>query len=310
MTTNKTGKQAARAVIMVRPHAFRVNDETAADNRFQAEADASRAEEIRLSALAEHDRVVAQLRDAGVTVHVFDDFGEDDTPDSLFPNNWVSADTKGQVVLYPMYTPNRRRERRGDVVDFLTANYKVAKVTDISANEAEGKILEGTGSMVIDHVNGIAYAAGSQRTDGGLFEEWCRDFGYEPVLFEAKDQDGYPVYHTNVVMGLCEGLVLIGSEMIVGEGERERVLARLRDTGHDIVDLSFSQIENFAGNCLEVSGRDGSLLAISSRAVKALTPDQIAVIEKHLPLLPLDIPTIEMAGGSVRCLMADVHLPD
>ncbi len=300
--------QSPVAVIMIRPHAFRVNPETAADNTFQQGSAATLDSAIAEAARFEFDKVVETLQAAGVVVHVFDDFGERDTPDSLFPNNWISAGPDGRLCLYPMYTPNRRRERRDDVVAFLKSTYDVTDLVDLSANEEEGRILEGTGSLVLDYVARVAYAARSQRTNGALFEEWCAQFGFRPVLFDAVDAHGAAIYHTNVVMGIGSTLAMVGADCIRDSAERARVLDSLRISGHDVVELSQDQIANFAGNCLELAGRDGPVLAISARAVGVLTADQLKTIAAHVRILPLTIPTIELAGGSVRCLMADVHL--
>lgn len=301
-------RQSPESVVMVRPHAFGVNPETAGDNAFQSSGPYDKGA-IARAALQEHDAVVAALNAAGVVVHVFEDSGVNDTPDSLFPNNWISADGQGRIVLYPMYTPNRRRERRSDIIDYLRSHYRVEGVEDWTAEEGEGRILEGTGSIVIDHPERIAYAARSQRTNAALFEKWCAAFGYRPVVFDAVDETGTAIYHTNVVMSVCTGFALLGTQCIPNENERSAVKEALRDGDHDIIELTQEQIANFAGNCLEVMGKDGPLLAISARALKALRPEQVRAIKSHMPILPLTIPTIEMAGGSVRCLMADIHLP-
>ncbi len=293
---------------MIRPHAFRVNEETAVDNKFQATAVDEPAGVLAARALAEVDRVIAALEEAGVTVHVFDDDGTRDTPDSLFPNNWISAGPDGRIVLYPMFTPNRRRERRADVVRMLRGAYDVSEIMDWSSFESEDQILEGTGSIVFDYVNRIAYAARSERADEDLFAKYCDEFGFEQVLFDALDQDGDIIYHTNVVMAVCEKIALVGLDCVADQSDRARISARLSATGHEIVTLTQAQINAFAGNCLELEGESGPVLVMSSRALAAFRPEQIATIERHMAILTFDIPTIELAGGSVRCLMADVHL--
>ncbi|MCE8507957.1 amidinotransferase [Ruegeria pomeroyi] len=296
--------QAPQAVVMIRPHAFRSNPETLADNAFQTD---SATGDTALRALAEFDAAVATLRAAGVRVHVFDDTGTQDTPDSVFPNNWFSTDTGGHVALYPMYAENRRRERRPDVIELLKREYRVSDVIDYSGLEQDGLALEGTGAMVLDHIGRIAYVARSHRADPVLLERFCAHFNYEPVCFDAVDAQGCPVYHTNVLMGIGTDYALICLSMILDPERRRTVAERLAENGRTVIDLTPEQIGEFAGNAIELTGHR-RLLALSARAHAALTPDQIAVIERSAQLLPLAIPTIETAGGSVRCMIAGIHL--
>ncbi len=299
--------QAPSAVVMIRPHAFASNPETRDDNAFQTLANRSAAA-TSLDARNEHDKAVAQLRDAGVRVHVFDDHGEHDTPDSVFPNNWFSTHPGGHVAIYPMFVPSRRRERRADVLELLKQEYRVQDVIDYSGLEQDKLALEGTGAMVLDHVGRVAYTVKSNRADPVLLERFCTHFNYEPIVFEAQDSEGRDVYHTNVLMGIGTEYALICLDMITDPERRATVKARLEESGRTVIDLSHEQIAEFAGNAIELSGRDGLVLALSSRALAALTPEQIAIIEASATPLPLSVPTIETAGGSVRCMIAGIHL--
>ncbi len=299
--------QAPSAVVMIRPHAFASNPETHDDNAFQTLAD--RTGEVTSSvAREEHDQAVARLRAAGVTVHVFEDHGQDETPDSVFPNNWFSTHPGGHVAVFPMYVPSRRRERRQDVLELLKQQYRVQDVIDYSGLEQDGLALEGTGAMVLDHVGRVAYTVKSNRADPILLERFCTHFNYEPMVFEARDEHGRDVYHTNVLMGIGTHYALICLDMIADLERRATVKARLEESGRTVIDLSHEQIAEFAGNAIELRGTDGLVLALSARALTALTPDQISTIEANATLLPLSVPTIETAGGSVRCMIAGIHL--
>ncbi|KII18123.1 citrulline utilization hydrolase CtlX [Phaeobacter sp. S60] len=297
--------QAPGAVVMIRPHHFCSNPETRDDNAFQTLADDT-ADVTSAQALAEFDGAVAALRGAGVSVHVFDDTGTE-TPDSVFPNNWFSTHAGGHVAVYPMYAANRRKERRWDVIELLKRDYRVQDVIDYSGLEQDGLALEGTGAMVLDHIGRIAYTVKSNRADPVLLERFCTHFNFEPMVFEARDAQGRDVYHTNVLMGIGTDYALICLDMITDPTRRAEVAARLEETGRRVIDLTPEQIAGFAGNALELTGHS-RLLALSSRAVDALRADQIAVIERSATLLPLSIPTIETAGGSVRCMLAAIHL--
>ena len=289
------------------------NPHTAADNAFQgALPDGQSAEVTSAMALAEMDAVADALRAAGVRVHVFDD--EDHTrPDSVFPNNWLSTHAGGNVAVYPMYASNRRHERRTDVLEMLKSSYRVQTIIDYSGLEPDGIFLEGTGAMVLDHVSRVAYTAVSHRADAHVLERFCTDFGYEPMAFEALDSTGVPVYHTNVIACIGTDVAMIALEMIPDEARRAAVRERLTVNGRKVIELSELQIREFAGNAVELCGRtpDGRrhyLMVMSSRARRSLRPDQVAVIEKSCTIIDIDIPTIELAGGSVRCMIAAVHL--
>ncbi len=299
--------QAPSAVVMIRPHAFASNPETHGDNAFQTLASRS-ATATSSAARNEHDQAVAQLRAAGIRVHVFDDHGELDTPDSVFPNNWFSTHPGGHVAIYPMYVPSRRRERRSDVIEMLKQEYRVQDVIDYSGLEQDKLALEGTGAMVLDHIGRVAYTVKSNRADPVLLERFCTHFNYEPIVFEAKDALGHDVYHTNVLMGIGTEYALICLDMITDPERRTTVKARLEETGRAVIDLTHDQIAEFAGNAIELAGQDGLVLALSSRTLEALTPEQISIIEASAKPLPLSVPTIETAGGSVRCMIAGIHL--
>ncbi|UWQ34692.1 amidinotransferase [Leisingera sp. M527] len=300
-----TSLQAPSAVVMIRPHHFRSNPETKDDNAFQTLANTS-AETASAQALAEFDGAVETLRGTGVTVHVFDDTTIN-TPDSVFPNNWFSTHAGGHVAVYPMFAENRRKERRWDVIELLKRDYRVQDVIDYSGLEQDGLSLEGTGAMVLDHIGRIAYTVKSNRADPILLERFCTHFNFEPMVFEAKDEAGRDVYHTNVLMGIGTDYALICLDMIVDPARRSQVAARLEETGRNVIDLTQDQIANFAGNALELTGKK-RILALSAKALDALRPDQIAEIERSAEPLPLTIPTIETAGGSVRCMLAGIHL--
>jgi hypothetical protein len=304
-----TREQTAEAVLMIRPYRFYPNPETAADNAFQQSVATSELPEISIAARREFDAAVGTLRDAGVTVHVVDDTATPEKPDAVFPNNWLSTHHDGRVVLYPMYSAARRRERRQDVIDELRKYYRVTSVVDYSAVEEQGHCLEGTGSLVLDHAKKVAYASLSQRTHPEVLQRFCADFGYEPVTFRSASQDGRPVYHTNVIMCVASEFALISLEMIPDGAERQIVWQRLKSTGKEVIELREVQINEFAGNAIELRGGGEKRLVLSERGAAALTASQRKTIEKHARLLPLSLPTIELAGGSARCMIATIHLP-
>ncbi|MGI8819920.1 MAG: citrulline utilization hydrolase CtlX [Chthoniobacterales bacterium] len=302
-------EQSAQAVLMVRPHRFYPNPETAADNAFQAAVAAGELPAVSAAAQAEFERAVETLRAAGVTVHVVDDTATPEKPDAVFPNNWFSTHHDGRVALYPMYSAARRRERRPAVIDELRKHYRITEVVDYSDCEAQGQSLEGTGSLVLDHVNKIAYASLSQRTHAAVLERFGRDFGYEPVKFRSESEPGRPIYHTNVMMCVGSEFALVGLETIPDEAERDGVQNLLESFGKEVIELTRAQIAQFAGNALELQNDRGKLLVLSERAAAALTPDQEGRLRQYAALVPLSLPTIELAGGSARCMLATIHLP-
>jgi hypothetical protein len=305
--------QAPSAVILVRAQRFTPNPATAADNAFQAVPPEGQSDDATSArALAEMDALAQALRDAGVTVHVFED--EDHTrPDSVFPNNWLSTHAGGYVAVYPMYASNRRHERRTDVLEMLKSTYRVQTIVDYSGLEPDGVFLEGTGAMVLDHVSRVAYTARSHRADIAVLERFCADFNYEPMAFDAVDASGVPVYHTNVIACVGTEVALIALEMIPDAQRREQVRERLSVNGRTVVEISEQQVREFAGNAVELCGRTsegkrGYVMAMSARARRSLRPDQVAAIEESCEIVAVDIPTIELAGGSVRCMIAGIHL--
>ncbi|MBD8869903.1 citrulline utilization hydrolase CtlX [Nocardioides donggukensis] len=305
--------QAPSAVVLIRAGRFVPNPHTAADNAFQADAPQGQSADVTSAmALAEMDAVADALREAGVRVHVFAD--EDHTrPDSVFPNNWLSTHAGGNVAVYPMYASNRRHERRADVLEMLKSSYRVQTIIDYSGLEPDGIFLEGTGAMVLDHVSRVAYTALSHRADTNVLERFCTDFGYEPMAFDAVDSAGVPVYHTNVIACIGTDVAMIALDMIPDPVRRAAVRERLTVNGRRIVELTEEQIRDFAGNAVELrgrtpEGRSRHIMAMSTRARRSLHPEQVAVIEESCDVVDIDIPTIELAGGSVRCMIAGVHL--
>ena len=301
--------QSTNSVLMIRPSRFYSNPETAADNAFQRNPDRD-ADALTLVARKEFDAAVQILRAAGVNVHVFEDTVEPEKPDAVFPNNWISTHHDGRIALFPMYSALRRRERRQDIVQELRKHYRVADVIDYSAFEDEGCCLEGTGSLVFDHPNKIAYVSLSNRSNPKVIQRFAHDFSYEPVTFTSIGPNGQPLYHTNVMMCIGKAFAMVGLQMIPNKTERELVRARLEKTGKEIVELSANQIANFAGNAIELHDSSGDkLLALSTRADEALTEDQRKRLSRYAPLMPLRLPAIELAGGSARCMIATIHLP-
>ena len=299
--------------MMIRPVRFAGNPQTLESNRFQVRDAGVQASAAQASAIVEFDGLASALRVAGVKVHVFDDTLEPHTPDSIFPNNWVSFHCDGTVVLYPMLAENRRLERREDLLEALSAahGFRVSRVLDLTHHESGGKFLEGTGSLVLDRVHRIAYACVSQRTDLDVLGDFAQQLDYEVVAFEAEDAGGAAIYHTNVLMCVGSRFAAICSQCI-RQNERAAVLDAMRSTGHAILDLSLEQLANFAGNMLELSTARGELVvAMSTRARDALPAAQRALIEEHAgAIIAAPIPTIEMlGGGSVRCMLAEIHLP-
>jgi hypothetical protein len=311
MTSNNES-QLASAVLMIRPARFESNPLTAESNRFQVSQEASPEQQQR-SAVAEFEALGRVLEENGVTVIRIDDTAEPHTPDSIFPNNWVSFHADGTVVLYPMEAANRRTERRQDIIDSLSRDhgFQVSEIIDFSSHENEGHYLEGTGSMVLDRVNRVAYACLSSRTHLDVLGEFAQRMDYDITAFDAVDKDGAAIYHTNVLMNVGESLAVICADTITRPDQREAVLQRLAETGHEIVMLTHEQLEAFAGNMLELRTATGErLIAMSTRARESLTTGQIDTIEKYGTIVNADIHTIEdSAGGSVRCMLAEIHLP-
>ena len=297
----------SRNVCLVRPACFGYNPQTAATNAFQS---ADGAEAAAGSALVEFDALVQQLQAAGVGVCVVDDTPGPPKPDAVFPNNWVSFHADGTVVLYPMLTPNRRRERRADLVEQVCAQlgFVVRRHIDLSHFETQGRFLEGTGSLVLDHRQRIAYANRSARTDEGLVRHWCQLMDYEPLVFDAATPDGLPVYHTNVLLWIGERSAGVGLDWIAPH-DRERVLASLQASGRSVAQLPGAALQQFAGNMLQLRSHSGStVLVMSAAAAAALPAATLTQLRTHSDALCIAaVPTIErIGGGSVRCMLAEV----
>ncbi len=299
--------QAPSSVVMIRPQHFSSNPLTQSDNAFQRSDVGMSAERIRQAAYDEVTETASVLESRGVTVHVFDDERED-RPDAVFPNNWFSTHSGGHIALYPMEAVNRRKERRSDVIEMLKQQYRVQDVIDYSGLEADGLSLEGTGAMVLDHLDRVAYVARSRRADPIALERFCTHFNFEPMVFDAVDESGTAIYHTNVMMCIATEFAMFGVDGIVDADRRSTVVERLTESGREVIALSNRQIAEFAGNAIELQGHASRLLAISARACASLTPSQKSIIERSCELLPLQVPTIELAGGSVRCMLAGIHL--
>ena len=310
--TTKRESQLASSVLMIRPARFESNPQTAASNRFQGKTDAS-PDEQQESALVQFDDLVSDLGTNGIEAIVVEDTSEPRTPDSIFPNNWVSFHADGRVVLYPMEADNRRTERRMDIVESLDTTYgfQVSEVVDLSHHEQAGHFLEGTGSMVLDRVNRIAYACLSSRTQLDVLGDFAQRLEYDVVAFDAVDRDGVPIYHTNVLMNVGEKLAVICDRAIARDDQRAAVLRRLQETGHDVVSLNYDQLDAFAGNMLELRNKNGDrLLAMSQRAYDSLDKKQQRKLRDNGSIITTVIDDIEnSAGGSVRCMLAEVHLP-
>lgn len=299
--------QTTNELLMIRPVDFKFNEQTAGNNKFQQ---ASEEENVQALALQEFDNFVSLLREKGVNVTVIDDTAEPETPDSIFPNNWVSFHENGQVFLYPMYSENRRRERRDDIIERLGKNFAISGITDLSAHEQKSVYLEGTGSMVLDREHKIAYACLSVRTDQKVLEDFCEQSGYRAIPFQAVDAEGFPIYHTNVMMCIGSGFAVICLDAIPDEKERTTVIKNLSSSGHEIVEISYDQMNRFAGNMLQVQNNNGDLLLImSEQAYLSLNASQIERLEKYSQIVHSPIYTIEKnGGGSARCMLAEIHL--
>jgi hypothetical protein len=301
--------QTASAVLMIRPAGFGANAETAATNVFQRDPRGT-AEEILLRARAEFDALVAALRAHGVDVHVVEDTPEPPKPDAIFPNNWVSFHADGSAVLYPLLAPSRRAEVRPEVLSELARRGARAqgRIIDLRAGCGETEFLEGTGSLVLDRVHRVAYACLSPRTARAPLERFCRELAYEPFPFHAADARGVPIYHTNVMLSVGTRVAIACLESVRDARERRTLEERLVQSDHELVALSLAQMEEFAGNTLELRARDGrALFVLSVRALRALHAEQRARLERHGTLVSSELETIEThGGGSARCMLAEL----
>jgi hypothetical protein len=301
-------QQISESIFMVRPAHFGYNEQTAESNSFQNIV--QDITDISLKAIAEFDTAVATLKEAGIEVWVIEDTTDVIKPDAIFPNNWISTHEDGTIVIYPMLTPNRRAERRNDVVEKLQAQYQVSKLVDLSNYESQRQFLEGTGSIVFDHEARLAYACLSPRTDLPVLQHLCREIGYQPIVFHSEDEYGKAIYHTNVIMGMGMGFVVICLESVKNKQEQELLVKHFEQSDKEIIDISFEQVKFFAGNVLALkNNNDLQVLALSLSALNVLTDEQKKQLDKYCQILPLNIPTIEtIGGGSVRCMMAQNFL--
>ena len=307
--------QTTNSILMIRPVAFRMNEQTAVNNYYQKVIDDLLPATVNAKAQQEFDAFVAKLRAVGVDVIVVDDTTEPNTPDSIFPNNWISFHENGDVALYPMFAENRRQERREELLDILEEKgFFIENIVDYTSAEEDGYFLEGTGSIVLDRANGKAYCALSPRADEELFIEFCEDFDLNPIIFEAfqtVNGERKLIYHTNVMMCLGETYAVICADAIDDKKERKMVLDSLKGDEKEVILITEEQVNNFAGNMLEVKGaNDRSYLVMSTSAFKSLTKKQIAQLEEHVTILSSSLDTIEACGGgSARCMMAEIFLP-
>jgi len=308
-------KQITNTILMIRPVSFRMNEQTAVNNYYQKVLESVTPETVQFKALQEFDDFVEKLQAIGVNVIVIDDTQDTDTPDSIFPNNWISFHENGDVALYPMFAENRRLERREDILEALEElGYKINNVVDYTSAEEEKIYLEGTGSLLLDRVNGKAYCALSPRADEDLLIEFCEDFEFTPVSFVANqtlNEKRMPIYHTNVMMCLGEKFSVICLDSIDDKKERKEVIKHLKEDRKEIIAITEEQVNNFAGNMLQVLGKNEErYIVMSNSAYESLTKQQLNQIEKHGKILYSSLDTIEACGGgSARCMMAEVFLP-
>ena len=308
-------QQITDTLLMVRPASFNSNPETAVNNYFQKEIEGLSDEALNDKAKAEFDQFVAKLRENGIQVIVVEDDRSNNTPDAVFPNNWVSFHANGDVVLYPMFAESRRRERREEVLEAVeAAGFKIESITDYTGAEEEGVFLEGTGSLLLDRVNGIAYCALSDRAHEDMLIEFCEDYEYTPVIFTANQSvngQRLAIYHTNVMMALAENFAVICLDSIDDKKERKNVVKHLKESGKEIVDITEAQMHAFAGNMLQVRNKDGKKFMVMSKAADdSLSDKQRAQIEAHCEILSSSLTVIETCGGgSARCMMTEVFLP-
>ncbi|KFE98779.1 amidinotransferase [Chryseobacterium formosense] len=304
--------QTTDTVLMIEPIAFGYNAETAENNYFQVE---QKGADIQSKALAEFKIFVEKLKSKGINVITIKDTIDPHTPDSIFPNNWVSFHKDGKVVLYPMFASNRRVERREDIIETIkNQGFEVAEIDDWSLPEIQGHFLEGTGSMIFDHDNKIAYGSVSLRLDENLFREFCSKYGFTPVVFhsfQTVGEERLPIYHTNVMMCVADKFVVICLDCIDNELERSKVTETIKNSGKEIIEISEEQMQQFAGNMLQVQNQEGEkFLVMSQTAYQSLNQDQVSNIKKYCEIIYSDLNTIEVnGGGSARCMLAEVFLP-
>lgn len=302
--------QVTNTVMMVRPASFQFNSETAVSNAFQKKIENLTEEEILSMAINEFDAFVNKLLENKIEVLVIQDTKNPQKPDAIFPNNWISMGNDGNIFLFPMCTPNRRLERSTSILDKLNEKYKIKEIIDLSDSEHNNLFLEGTGSIIFDHLNKMAFACISPRTDINLFKTHCTQIGYEPVYFYSKDKNGFLVYHTNVMLTIGNDFAVICAETIKDLKERKNVINKLENGGKLIIEITENQMNHFAGNMLQLKNKEGKyFLVMSNSAYQSLDKGQIEKIEQMTDILTVDIPTIEtIGGGSARCMMAEIFL--
>lgn len=306
-------KQITDAVLMVRPRHFGFNPETASNNSFQKNAGNLSQQQISERAIQEFDGLVKKLREAGIRVEVMEDSEQPIKTDAVFPNNWFTTHENGELITYPMFSPIRRPERQDGFIAALRERYDLQKWVHLEDRELEGRFLEGTGSMILDRENRLVYACRSIRTDEGLLDEFCRWMGYEAVLFDAYNQEGIPIYHTNVMMALGTTYVVICLDTVRNEEQRLLLTDCFSRTGKEVISISLSQMNAFAGNMLQLQDKHGaaSYLVMSERAYFALLPEQIDRILRHSQIIYSPLHTIETyGGGSARCMIAEIFLKE
>lgn len=302
--------QVPHTLLMIRPNSFGFNEQTSITNFFQKGSNENGAS-IRQRSLVEFDTMVDKLRENEIDVLVFDDSALPQKPDAIFPNNWISLHEDGKLILYPMLAHNRRVERRPEIIELLKERFSIGEVIDFSSEENENRILEGTGSLVFDHVNKTTYASRSERTNEQLVQQLCKRIGYRPLVFDALDESGKPVYHTNVLMCVGQKFAVLCLDSIRNESDQELLLTSFHNTQHKVVAISYAQMQFFAGNMLEIKNRkDEPFVLLSQTAFNSLLPGQVDAITRFADMLPINITTIEMiGGGSVRCMVAGIHSP-
>lgn len=300
--------QTTSHILMIRPVNFAFNLETAVNNAFQVRTDAT---DVQAQALQEFDDFVSLLKKNHVDVVVVEDTPHPHTPDSIFPNNWVSFHDDGTILLYPMFAPNRRAERKGHVLENIYSKFRVTNKIDLSYYEKNNLYLEGTGSMVLDREDKLAFACLSPRTDKKVLQEFCDKMNYEPITFTAVDRNGMPIYHTNVLMCVGDQYVVICLDCIRDQEEKDKLLEAIQKTGKEIIDISYEQLDKFAGNMLQIENAQGEkLLIMSTQAYRSLNKKQVQKLESYNRIIHSPLNAIETnGGGSARCMMAEIHLP-
>lgn len=296
---------------MVRPAAFGFNEQTASNNVFQQALEVSPIE-VQAIALSEFDKAVSMLSEKGINVYVLNDTELPHKPDAIFPNNWISFGHDDHVTLFPMHAPNRREETHLPWESLIRKQFVIRDITDLRTEALNNRFLEGTGSIIFDHLSKVAYASKSVRTNADLFAAYCRQIGYEPILFDALNEDGVPYYHTNVILSIGSTFAVLCTDSMVNKHQKSLVIDKLIHSGRELIEVSFDQVNQFAANILQLQRGEGeSLIAMSQSAYEAFKPEQLNVLKKHGEFIVVPIPTIEqVGGGSFRCMIAEIFLSD